>query len=171
MRGENGCINIRRELWSFLHCRGFPTNINDDTIHREVEKIDFQAVCGKRLRRGSWRWVEGGLHSDDVALLGLLAESLGLKQGLDWDWKFEPDNYHLSVAYVNSPRTDELQKLVELYQDATMVLMQAELRAGGKTEEELQKVFCEEWKRLRKEKQRMHDETAKRLKEASKQVE
>lgn len=157
---------LRIEFWAFLRSRGFPTEINDETIQRAVEMIEFQAFLGKRLGLRSWCLVEGGLHSDDVALVWLLAESLVLKQGVDWDWELEPDNYHYSVAYVHSFGINDLSGLVDLYNDATLVLLQVQLLADGKAGEELQQAFSEEWKRLNEEKQ----QPAKLLKEALKQI-
>ena len=149
----------RIEFWAFLR--------SQETVQRAVEKIEFLAISGKRQGMRNWSWVEGGLHSDDVALVKLVADGLGLREGVDWDWQLEPDSYHYSVAYVDTAETRELSRLVELYHDAAIVFMQVKLRADENlSDEELQKVFLEEWSRLRQEKHRMEDETMQAIRKS-----
>ena len=144
---------VNREFWSFLRSQGFPAGIDDRMLQREAVRIENVASYGKRLRLRSWRWVDGARHSDDVALVSLLAEKLGLKQGEDWDWGLEPDNYHMSIAFTARPKVRRLQQLVDLFHRAEMIRLEvfsriSASRAGEIGDEELQRMLHEAWEKV-----------------------
>jgi len=147
---------VNRESWSFLRSQGFPDGIDDRMLQRETVRIETAASYGKTLRLRNWRWVDGARHSDDVALVSLLAEKLGLKQGEDWDWGLEPDNYHMSIAYTGRPKVRRLQQLIDLFHRAEMVRLEVFSQIlPSKTEEisddELQRMLHEAWRRVEEE--------------------
>ena len=161
--------DLRREFWTYLHSRGFPASIDDEAIRFACLRVEAKAYKGKRLRLGGWSFASGGLHSDDVALIMLLAEELGLKQGLDWDWGLEPDNYHFEVAYRNSDRVEKLLKLVDLYNEESLVFINLEMRLSSKDDPidlyEAQRLLAEEREKLREWKRIQEEETLRTLKE------
>jgi len=147
---------INRQFWTFLRSQGFPEGIDDRMLQREAVRIETAASYGKRLRLRNWRWVDGARHSDDVALVSLLAEQLGLKCGEDWDWGLEPDNYHISIAYTGRPKVRRLQQLIDLYHRAEMIRLEVFSRisaskAGMIGDEELQRMLQEAWRRVEEE--------------------
>ena len=144
---------VNREFWAFLRSQGFPEGIDDKMLQREAVRIETAASYGKRLRLRGWRWVDGARHSDDVALVSLLAEKLGLKQGEDWDWGLELDNYHMSIAYTGRPKVRRLQQLVDLYHKAEMIRLEVFSRisaskAGMIGDGELQRMLHEAWEKV-----------------------
>ena len=159
--------DLRREFWTYLHSRGFPSHIDDEVICDAVLRVEAQAYRGKRLRLKGWSYASGGLHSEDVALIMLLAEELGLKQGLDWDWGLEPDNYHFEVAYRNSDKVKKLLKLVDLYNEESLVFLNLEMRLSSKEGSidpfEVQRLLAEEREKLREWKRIQEEETVKAL--------
>jgi len=162
--------DLRREFWTYLHSRGFPSHIDDEVICDAVLRVEAQAYRGKRLRLKGWSYASGGLHSEDVALIMLLAEELGLKQGLDWDWGLEPDNYHFEVAYRNSDKVKKLLKLVDLYNEESLVFLNLEMRLSSKEGSidpfEVQRLLAEEREKLKEWKQIQEEETLRILKES-----
>jgi len=66
-----------REFWAFLRAKGFP-KISDEIIMAEASRVEAEASHGKCMKVRRWRYTDGGQHSDDVALVRILAESLGL---------------------------------------------------------------------------------------------
>ncbi|MEM2614064.1 MAG: hypothetical protein QXO15_07560 [Nitrososphaerota archaeon] len=120
--------NLKREFWLSLYSQGFPQSINDESLHLACMKVEAQACRGKRLRLKGWSFCFGGLHSDDIALISLLAGELGLKQGIDWDWGLESDDYHFEVAYVNGDKVKNLLNLLDLYCRESLVFMNVRLR-------------------------------------------
>jgi len=147
---------VNREFWSFLRSQGFPAGIDDRMLQREAVRIETAASYGKRLRLRSWRWVDGARHSDDVALVSLLAEKLGLKQGEDWDWGLEPDDYHMSIAYTGRSKVRRLQQLVDLFHRAELIRLEifswiSASKAGEISDEELQRMLHEAWRRVEEE--------------------
>ena len=161
--------DLRREFWAYLHSQGFPASINDEAIHSACLMVESQAYRGKRLRLKGWSYVSGGLHSEDVALIMLLAKELGLKQGLDWDWGLEPDNYHFEVAYRNSDKVKKLLKLVDLYNEESLVFTNLEMRLSSKDGPidlyEAQRLLAEEREKFKEWKQIQEEETLRTLKE------
>ena len=146
---------LRRELRAFLHAKGFPKGIDDKAILEAEREVMLEAVNGKRLADGDWQYVIGGCHSDDVAVVKLLAEKLGLKQGVDWDYGLELDDYHFEIAYGKSEKVYRLIQLVQLYFDASAVFVAVSMQLASKKhvgEAEIQRLFKEEWDRLNKEK-------------------
>ncbi|MCD6241879.1 hypothetical protein J7K27_10300 [Candidatus Bathyarchaeota archaeon] len=146
---------LRREFRAFLHAKGFPKGIDDKAIFEAEREVMSEAVNGKRLAEGDWYSVFGGCHSDDVAVVKLLAEKLGLKQGVDWDYGLELDDYHFEIAYGKSEKVYRLIQLVQLYFDASAVFLAVSMRLSGKkhvSRAEIQKMFAEEWRRLDKAK-------------------
>ena len=133
----------------------------------ESDRIEAEASV-KRMRIRRWRYADGGMHSDDVALVFVLAEALGLKQGVDWDWGLEPDDYHFEIAYRNCSKLRELFRLLDLFRDARATALTAFLQAENKSQEELQQRFQEAWTRIQKEKQSVHQETLRALRKALK---
>ncbi|RLE41405.1 hypothetical protein DRJ19_05935 [Candidatus Woesearchaeota archaeon] len=97
----------------------------------------------------------------------LLAEELGLKQGLDWDWGLEIDNYHFEVAYRNSDRIEKLLKLVDLYNEESLVFINLEMRLSSKEGSidpfEAQRLLAEEREKLREWQRIQEEETVKAL--------
>ena len=147
---------VNREFWAFLRSQGFPAGIDDRMLQRETVRIETAASYGKTLRLRSWRWVDGARHSDDVALVSLLAERLGLKCGEDWDWGLEPDNYHMSIAFTGRPKVRRLQQLVDLFHRAEMIRLEvfsriSASRAGEIGDEELQRMLHDAWRRVEEE--------------------
>jgi len=159
--------DLRREFWAYLHSQGFPASINDEAIHSACLMVESQAYRGKRLRLKGWSYISGGLHSDDVAIIMLLAEELGLKQGLDWDWGLEIDNYHFEVAYRNSDRVEKLLELVDLYNEESLVFLNLEMKLSSKEGSidpfEVQRLLAEEREKLREWKRIQEEETVKAL--------
>jgi len=120
--------NLRHEFWLSLYSQGFPQSINDESLRLACMKIEAQACRGKRLRLKGWSFCFGGLHSHDIALISLLAEELGLKQGIDWDWGLELDDYHFEVAYVDGDEINKMLNLLDLYYREFLVFMNVRLR-------------------------------------------
>ena len=161
--------DLRREFWNFLYSQGFPSVINDETLFLVAEEIYREAFKGKHLRLKNWSFIHGGEHEEDVALTRLLAKSLGLREGIDWDWRIEPDNYHFSIVFSNRYRVRDLLRLLDLYNEASLVLLNAGMRLTSKDSiEDAQRVFAEEWKRIREEKQRLFSEIIQQLEKAFK---
>ena len=156
--------DLKREFWTFLYSQGFPLTINDEILFLVAERVSYEAFKGKRLRLKNWSFINGGERVEDVALIRLLANSLGLKEGIDWDWEIEPDGYHFDIAFSDGDRIRELIRLIDLYNEASLVLLNALMKLSSKDSvEDLQQVFAEEWKRLREEKQRLFSETIQQL--------
>jgi len=156
---------LNREFWAFLRSRGFP-RMSDRTVMAEADRVSAEASV-KRMRIRRWRYVDGGMHSDDVALVRILAESLGLKEGVEWDWTLEPDCYHFLVAYSGYPKVRKLLRMLDLYRDADMGRLQVLTRLRGAaevSEEELQRIFMEEWRRLREEEKKRNQMLLNQLK-------
>ena len=143
--------DLRRELWNFLYSQGFPSIINDETLMLATRKANYEAMRGKHLRLKHWIFIGGGEHDEDVALTMLLARALGLKEGVDWDWGLEPDNYHFEIAFKRGEQINELLRLLDLYNEASLVLSRVRMRLGSESSEDIQRLFAEEWKRLNKE--------------------
>ncbi|MCD6572100.1 MAG: hypothetical protein J7K62_02390 [Thermoplasmata archaeon] len=157
---------VNREFWLFLRNQGFPEGIDDKAIQRETLRIENAAAYGKRLRLRNWRWVDGAQHSDDVALVSLLADRLGLEQGRDWDWSLEDDNYHMDIAFSGRPKVRRLQQLIDLYHRAELVRLEVfsqipPSKAKEISDEELQHMLHEAWKRVEKERKRQMEELEK----------
>jgi len=147
---------VNREFWAFLRSQGFPAGIDDRAIQKRAFYIEELASYGKKLRLRNWRWVDGARHSDDVALVSLIAEKLGLRQGEDWDWGLEPDNYHMSIAYTGRPKVRRLQQLIDLFHRAEMIRLEvfsriSASRAGEISDGELQRMLHEAWSRVEEE--------------------
>jgi len=159
---------VQEEFWAFLHANGFPPSVNGQALRKATFIVERQACAGKRLELEFWNFAEEGMHSDDVALVFLLAEALGLKQGVDWDWGLEPDDYHFEIAYRNCSKLRELFRLLDLFRDARATALTAFLQAENKSQEELQQLFQEAWTRIQKEKQRVHQESLHALEKALK---
>jgi len=162
---------VNREFWTFLRSRGFPDGIDDRMLQREAVRIENVASYGKTLRLRNWRWVDGARHSDDVALVSLLAERLGLKCGEDWDWGLEPDNYHMSIAYTGRPKVRRLQQLIDLYHRAEMIRLEvfsriSSSKAGEISDEELQRMLHEAWRRVEEERRQQTVALQKALEKA-----
>ena len=146
---------LRREFWAFLRAKGFPKGIDDKAIFEAEREVMLEAVNGKRLTDGDWQYVIGGCHSDDVAVVKLIAEKQGLKRGIDYNYGLEADNYHFEIAYGKSERVYKLIQLVQLYFDASAVFLAVSMRLAGKkhvSRAEIQKMFAEEWQKLEKAK-------------------
>jgi len=159
---------LNREFWNFLRSQGFP-RMTDETLMKETSKVESQAAFGRRMKIRRWRYADGGMHSDDVALTRILAESLGPKEGTEWDWTLESDNYHFTIMYSGYPRVRKLLRMLDLYRDADMVRLQVLTRLRGTTEvseEELQRIFMEEWRRLREEEEKRNQLLLNQLKAA-----
>lgn len=142
---------VNREFWTLLRSMGFPREIDDAAIQREALRIEEKAE-NKRLMLRSWSMVEGGRHSEDVALVKLLADSLGLVQGRDWDWELEEDRYHFSIAYSRDPRVERLIRLADLFNRAQLVRIDffgrvSPSEAEKLSQEEIQRMLHESWKR------------------------
>jgi len=147
---------VNREFWAFLRSQGFPEGIDDRAIQRRAFYIEELASYGKKMRLRNWRWVDGARHSDDVALVSLLAEKLGLRQGEDWDWEVEMDNYHMSIAYTGRPKVRKLQQLVDLFNRAELIRLEVfsqipPSKAEKISDEELQQLLHEAWSRVEEE--------------------
>jgi len=147
---------VNREFWAFLRAQGFPASIDDRALQRETVRIETAASYAKTLRLRNWRWVDGARHSDDVALVSLLADKLGLKCGEDWDWGLEPDNYHMSIAFTARPKVRRLQQLIDLYHRAEMIRLEVFSRISTSkaeeiSDEELQRMLHEAWRRVEEE--------------------
>jgi len=157
---------VNREFWAFLQSQGFP-KINDETIMAEADRISAMAPR-KRMKARSWRYLDGGQHSDDVALVRILARSLGLEEGVEWDWALESDNYHFLIVFAGYPRSRKLIKMLDLYRDADLVRLQVLTRLKGKavSDDKLQQIFREEWQRVSEEKQKQSQLLLKQLKAA-----
>jgi len=149
--------NLRRSFWVYLHSQGFPQSINDEILHLACLEIESQVYRGKRLILKNWSLCFGGLHTDDVALAWLLAKELGLKQGLDWDWGLEYDNYHLETAYVDGDnRVKKLLRLSDLYYVESHIFMNVKLRLFAEDsieDSEVERLFSEERAKIRELKQ------------------
>lgn len=158
--------SVRREFWCFLRAKGFP--IGEVDLQRHHRFVINESVRGKRLQLKEWCFAEGALHGDDVAVVSALAEKLGLRLGVDWDWGLEADDYHFEVAYRKSPVINELFRLLDLYHDANMVLLRVYGRLNGQqsSHEELQRLFAEEWEAWRSEKQRKEQQFMKEFEKA-----
>ena len=177
MNGAAGKLyeRVNREFWAFLRAQGFPGGIDDRALQRETVRIETAASYGKRLRLRGWRWVDGAQHSDDVALVSLLAEHLGLKCGEDWDWGLEPDNYHMSIAFTARPKVRRLQKLIDLFHRAEMIRLEVFSRisaskAGEISDEELQRMLHDAWRRVEEERKRQSQVLLEQLKAAFKGI-
>jgi len=161
--------DLRREFWAYLHSQGFPASINDEAIHAACLRVESEAFRGKRFRLKGWSYACGGLHSDDVALIMLLADELGLKQGMDWDWGLEPDNYHFEVAYRNNDGVEKLLKLVDLYNEESLVFINLEMRLSSKDSLidpfEVQRLLSKEREKVKEWKRVQEEETLRTLKE------
>jgi len=147
---------VNREFWAFLRSQGFPAGVDDRMLQREAVRIETAASYGKTLRLRNWRWVDRARHSNDVALVSLLADKLGLKCGEDWDWGLEPDNYHMSIAFTGRPKVRRLQQLVDLFHRAEMIRLEvfsriSSSKAGEISDEELQCMPQEAWRRVEEE--------------------
>ena len=145
---------LNREFWTFLRSQDFP-KMTDKTVMAEAGKVEAESLQ-KRMKDRRWIYYNGGQHSDDVALVRLLAERLGLKEGVEWDWILESDNYHYLIAYSAHPRVRKLLRMLDLYHDANMVRLQAFTRVKGGVEvdeDELQRIFREEWHQLERTKE------------------
>jgi len=134
---------VHRELWAFLHAKGFPSTMNREALRKVTFLVERQACASKRLELMDWDFAEGGLHSDDVALVVLLAEALGLNQGVDWDWGLELDDYHFEIAYRSSPKLQGLFRLLDLYHEACLAILITYHRAENMSPEKLQQRFRE----------------------------
>jgi len=157
---------LRAEFWNFLYSQGFPSTINDEALFLVAERVRHEVFKGKRLRLKNWSFISGGEHAEDVALIMLLAKELGLRQRLDWDWGLDYDNYHFSVAFSYGERVKRLLRLLELYYEASLVLLRASLKLRSMCSLEdydLQRVFADECQRLREEKQSLKSELMQRL--------
>jgi len=146
---------LNREFWAFLRSQGFP-KMTDKTVMAEADRVSAEASV-KRMRIRHWRYADGGMHSDDVALVRILAESLGLKEGVEWDWTLEPDGYHFLIGYSGYPKVRKLLRMLDLYHEANTVRLQVFTRLKGKSQvgdDELQRVFMEEWRKIEEEKKR-----------------
>jgi len=161
--------DLRREFWLHLYAQGFPKSINDENLRLARLEVEAQAYKGKRLRLKGYSFASGGLHSDDVALIMLLAEELGLKQGLDWDWGLEFDNYHFEVAYRNSDGVKKLLKLIDLYNEESIILMNVGFRLLSQKDTledfEIERLFSEERMKFREWQRILEEETLRTLKE------
>ena len=147
---------LRAEFWNFLYSQGFPSTINDEALFLATEKVNFEAFKGKRLRFKNWDFITGGEHAEDVALTRLLAKSLGLKEGSDWDWGLDYDDYHFIIVFSYGKKVKEILRLLELYYEASLVLIRTLLKVKSARlleNRDLQQMFTDEWKRLREEKQ------------------
>ena len=146
---------LRREFRAFLYAKGFPKGIDDKAILEAEREVMLEAVNGKRLADGDWQYVIGGCHSDDVAVVKLIAEKQGLKRGIDYNYGLEADNYHFEIAYGKGERVYKLIQLVQLYFDASAVFLAVSMRLAGKkhvSRAEIQKMFAEEWEKLERAK-------------------
>jgi len=154
---------IEEEFWAFLCTQGFPSGINEKVIFaRDAEIRRILYVKPPKCSR-EWAWIHGGEHSDDVALVSVLAEKLGLKQGKDWDWWEEEDGYHLSIGFSNTPEVQKLLRLLNIYNEARIIRFDAEIFGEFESEEELQKFFQQRWKRLKEEKKRLMKQLEEQL--------
>jgi len=159
------------EFWNFLRSQGFP-KMTDESVMAEACEVEAESPQ-KHMRIRRWRFVDGGMHSDDVALVRLLAESLGLKEGVEWDWTLEPDDYHFLVAYSGHPKVRKLLMMRDLYHEANTVRLQVFTRLKGKSQvgdDELQRVFMEEWRKIEEEKKRQRRLLQELLKAAFKEI-
>jgi len=145
---------LNREFWIFLRSQGFP-RMTDEALMAEADRVSAEAPQ-KRMSDRHWIYYSGGQHSDDVALVRLLAEMLGLKEGVEWDWTLESDNYHYLIAYSAHPRVKKLLRMLHLYHETSMIRLQAFTRVKGDVEvdeDELQRIFREEWQQLERTKE------------------
>ena len=154
---------VIQEFWMFLRSQGFPSGIDYPLIQKVAHQIDalsFQTE--KRLQEGSMSFISMADHDDDVAIIKLVADKLGLREGVDWDWGVSLDNYH----YETGIRNKELSRLVDLFHEASpislMVLYSklaqevAQGRHVGDTE--LQEFFQTKWReRQEREHEMMED--------------
>ena len=159
--------NLRRSFWIYLHSQGFPQSVNDEILHLACLEIESQVYRGKRLSLKNWSLCFGGLHTDDVALAWLLAKELGLKQGLDWDWGLEHDNYHLETAYADGNRVKKLLKLLDFYYSETLIFMNVALRLlsmkGYISNFESEKLFFEERRKFEELRHLLKEETLNKV--------
>jgi len=163
---------VNREFWTFLRSQGFPEGIDDRAIQRRAVHVE-QIAMYKLIRLTDWRWVEvyGAQHSDDVALVSLLAESLGLEQGRDWDWGVESDEYHMYIAFSGRSKVRRLQQLVDLFNRAELIRLEvfsqiAPSKAKEISDETLQRLLHEAWKRVEEDRKKQMEELKKILGEA-----
>jgi len=112
---------IRREFWNFLYAQGFLNSINDEVISLAVKKVDSEVLNGKRVEIRKSSFIIGANHSNDVALIMVLAEQLGLKQGVDWDYGLESDKYHFEIAFKNNEAVKRLLRFSDLYNELSLV--------------------------------------------------
>ena len=160
--------DLRREFWNFLYSQGFPSSINDKALSLATEKVNLEASKGKRLRFKNWDFITGGEHAEDVALASLLAKSFRLKEGSDWDWGLDYDDYHFIIAFSYGKKVKEILRLLELYYEASLVLIRALLKMKSTClleRRDLQQMFADEWERLREEKRRLRLEFLRKFAE------
>ena len=156
MKMEELLSELRVDFWNYLYSQGFPSNINDEALFLATEKVNFEAFKGKRLRFKNWDCITGGEHAEDVALTRLLAKSLGMEEGSDWDWGLDYEDYHFIVAFSYGKKVKEILRLLELYYEASLVLIRTLLKVKSAClleHHDLQQMFADEWERLREEKQ------------------
>jgi len=167
MKVNNGLMKkLREEFWVSLHAKGFPKGIDDSAIFEAVKKVQLEALNGKRVADGNWFFTQGGCHDDDVAIHMLLAEKLGLKLGVHWDWGLELDNYHFEIAYGRGKQVEKLMKLLDLYYDASKVYINVAMQISAKkhvSRTKIQKMFSNEWERLKEEKKMVEKELEAQL--------
>ena len=159
--------SLRRNFWIYLHSQGFPQSINDEILHLACLEIESQACRGKRLSLKDWSFGWSGLHSDDIALILLLAEELGLKQGIDWDWGLESDRYHFEAVYMDGDGVKKLLKLLDFYYSESLIFMNVALRlvstGGYLSNFESEKLFFEERTKFEELRHLLKEETLNKL--------
>ena len=162
MKVNNGLMKkLREEFWISLYAKGFPKEIDDNAIFEAVRKVQFEAFNGKRLTNNNWFLVSGGCHSDDVAINMLLAEKVGLKSGVHWDWGLESDNYHFEIGYGRGEQVEKLMELLDLYYDASQVYINVAMQISAKkrvSKAQIQRLFRKEWEKLEKQKKKAEQE-------------
>jgi hypothetical protein len=154
---------LRCEFWNFLYSQGFPSSINDSAIRLTAERVDDEAYSGKQLKHRFWSILSGGNHDDDVALTTLLAGELGLKKGLDWDWGTAPDGYHFDIAFSKGRAVEEFLRLLNLYHEALLVALNANMREYPVEGFDFQFLLAEEWKQLKEEELQLKAKTVQAL--------
>ncbi len=89
----------------------------------ELRYIEFKIVeeCERMPRRlGRFPIVQGGLHSDDIAVALVLAKRIGAKESFDFGWAQEYYSNHFNLGFSYTEKGNQLMKMYADYNIAVM---------------------------------------------------
>ncbi len=99
---------MKTELEMFLKLKNL--FVPQDQINYIELKITEECECGYR-RLGRFPTVQGGLHASDIAVVIVFASKINARQGFDWGWAQEYDNYHFNLGFSQTEKGRELMRM------------------------------------------------------------